>query len=539
MTEARAPITRAQWSQLLVLVGSVSIMVVNGTVLAVLLPVIITDLGLTNTQAAWANSAFALVFAALLLPAGWLGDRWGQRRVLVAGLILFLIGAVLVGTASSGATFIAARAIQGAAGAMISPSALAIVNSTFRGSQRVAAFGVWGAVMGGMAGLGPLMGGWIGDVWGWRAAFLLNVPLVILALLGIRRVLDDVQSGVARRFDLVGLLLSAGALVLLVFGLIQGYAYGWIRPATDVEILGLTWPATAPVSIIPFILALGLTLAVLFFGYESRRMDAGHDVLADVRLFGYRSFRLGNITLIVMAVGQIGLFFTLPLFCQIVLGYSTTQTGWVFVSLALGAMVSAALGTRLGPRLGLRTLIVLGLAISAVTLGALAWLLSVDMSPWLLGSALFVYGFGSGLANAQLTSVTLWEVPTPKSGQASALQSTARQIGSSLGTAVLGTVLAIVVTSQVSSALQAIDVPDPAVNPIAEAVATSSGTSILVIQDAQVAGAFEGNTVEPFVPAVIEASTAGYTEAVRITLSVGALFLLAAAALATALPKEG
>ncbi len=258
-------------------------MVVNGTVLAVLLPVIITDLGLTNTQAAWANSAFALVFAALLLPAGWLGDRWGQRRVLVAGLILFLIGAVLVGTASSGATFIAARAIQGAAGAMISPSALAIVNSTFRGSQRVAAFGVWGAVMGGMAGLGPLMGGWIGDEWGWRAAFLLNVPLVILALLGIRRVLDDVQPGVARRFDLVGLLLSAGALVLLVFGLIQGYAYGWIRPATDVEILGLTWPESAPVSIIPFILALGLTLAVLFFRYESRRMDAGSDVLADVR----------------------------------------------------------------------------------------------------------------------------------------------------------------------------------------------------------------------------------------------------------------
>ena len=134
--------TKREWYGLAVLVAAVSVMLVNGTVVAVLLPVIIGDLGMTLTQAEWANAAFTLAFAALLLPAGWLGDRFGQRPVLVGGLLVFLAGAVLVGTAQSGEAFIAARIVQGAGGALISPSSLSVINSTFRGRHRVAAFAV-------------------------------------------------------------------------------------------------------------------------------------------------------------------------------------------------------------------------------------------------------------------------------------------------------------------------------------------------------------------------------------------------------------
>ena len=337
-----------------------------------------------------------------------------------------------------------------------------------------------------------------------------------------------------------GVLLSASSLMLVVFGLIEGYNYGWVTPTQEVTFLGITWPASAPLSIIPFILGTGALLGWAFVRHEIRRAEQGRAPLADMRLFGFASFRRGSTVLLIATAGQAGLFFTLPLFCQIVLGFDTLETGWAFTSLAVGSIVSAALAPKLAPRFGLRALIIGGMALAGVTLLVLAVMLDPSISfagmlPWLFG-----YGLGIGMATAQLTSVILAEIPPRESGQGSALQSTARQLGSSLGTALLGTILAVVLTSQVTSALQGVaGLPEQVVNPLADAVAESGGTVIVTIRDAQAAEAFTGTPQEPFVQPVIDASIAGYTDATRITLAIGALIIMAGAGAALRLPRGG
>ena len=393
--------------------------------------------------------------------------------------------------------------------------------------------------MGGAAAVGPLLGGWMEQTWGWRAAFLITIPVAGVVLLGIARFLDETpRDEQVRGLDVPGVLLSASSLVLIVYGLIEGYNYGWVTPTQEVTVLGITWPADAPVSIIPIILGIGVLLGWAFVRHELRRAAQGRAPLADMRLFRFTSFRRGSSVLLIATMGQAGLFFTLPLFCQIALGFDTLDTGWAFASLAVGSVVSAALAPKLAPRFGLRALIIGGMALAGVTLLALALFLDPSMGfagmlPWLFG-----YGLGIGMATAQLTSVILSEIPTRESGQGSALQSTARQLGSSLGTAVLGTILAVVLTSQVTAALSGVEgLPEQAVNPLADVVAESGGTVILTIRDAQAAEAFTGTPQEPFVQPVIDASIAGYTDATRITLAVGALIILVGAGAALRLPR--
>ncbi len=535
-----SPVGRRQWNGLVVLITAISLLLINGTVVAVLMPVIIGDLDMTLTQAQWANAVFTLTFAALLLPAGWLGDRFGQRRVLVGGVLVFLAGTILVGTAATGTALIAARALQGIAGAAISPSALSVVNSTFRGKQRVVAFAIWGAALGGAAALGPLLGGWLADVWTWRAAFLLTVPITAILLLGIFRYLDaDRVAADARSFDVLGSVLSILSMALLVFGLIQGYTYGWITPATEVTFLGITWSADAPISITPFILGAGALLGWLFIRHEQRMLRQGRAPLADLRLFRFASFRRGNTTLLLATLGQFGLFFTLPLYCQIVLGFDTLETGWALATVALGAMVSAAVAAPLAKRSGVRLLVIGGMALSGILMGVLALTLSTQSTFAMLAPQLFVYGVGVGLATAQLSGLTLAEVPITLSGQGSALQSAARQLGSALGTAVLGTVLAVTLAGQVDAALSEVEgVPPEAVSPLSDAVADSGGTAILTLQDPAVAAAFAGQPGADLLQPVIDASLEGYTAATSITLGVGAVIILLGAGSAMRLPRR-
>jgi EmrB/QacA subfamily drug resistance transporter len=506
--------------------------------IAVLMPEIIADLDMSLLQAEWANAGYTLTFAALLLPAGWLGDRFGRRRILIVGIGIFLVGTLGVGAATSGTLLIAARVVQGVGGALISPSTLSVINATFRGRDRTVAFAAWGAAMGGGAAIGPLLGGWIAETWDWRAAFLVCVPVAALAVLGAWRFLDESSSDV-RGLDIGGVLLSVPAISLIVFALIEGQGYGWIRPRGEVEFLGFTWPADAPISPTPIALLLGLALAAMFVRHELATAHAGRAPLADLRLFRYPSFRYGNITVLIVMLGEFGVIFTLPLFCQVVLGFGTLTTGWVFASLSLGALVAGGTVPRLARRFEVRTLIIGGMILEGGAAMTLALTLSPSMGFWSLAPVLFFYGLGIGTASAQLTGAILGDVPPAESGQGSAIQSTSRQLGSVLGTAVLGSILAATISSQVSQALADVpDLPDRTINPLAEAVADSGGTAVIAVRDEAAAGAFAGDPREPFVQPVIDASVAGYTQAVKITLGTGSVIILLGALSATRLPRR-
>jgi EmrB/QacA subfamily drug resistance transporter len=494
----------------------VAMIIVDVTIVNVSVPVIINDLGLQATQAEWINTSYALVFAALLVTLGRLGDQRGRRAMYLLGLVVFMLASVIAGFSSNGTMLIAARLLQGVGGAMIVPSTQSILNANFRGHDRAIAFGVWGAVIGGMAALGPLLGGWFTTNLSWHWSFFINVPIGIVAMAGtvylIRESRDEeAQAG----FDLPGFLLITSGLGAFIFGLIEGNTYGWWTPKQPLEILGWSWPL-ADVSVIPFALGFGIVALVLFAWVELRRQRAGKIFLFDFDLWRYRAFRYGNLAGTIVSLGEFGLLFVLPLFLQAVLGLSAFDTGLIFVSLAAGAFVAAPVAARLANRYGPRRTVTLGMALEAIGILAVTLLLGTSVTGLQLVLPLFIYGVGVGLATAQLTSITLSDVPVERSGLASGANSTMRQVGSALGIAILGTILFVSLGNGVRTNLAAADtgLPPVAAEGIATAMESSGGQALPEIRSRPGGEAVAGLLDEAFVGAA------------RLTGSVAFLFVL-------------
>ncbi|MBP1706025.1 MAG: drug resistance transporter, EmrB/QacA subfamily, partial [Chloroflexi bacterium] len=222
---------RGRWLGLATLSLGVSMIIVDATIVNVAVPSIIRDLKLDSTTAEWINTTYALVFAALLVTLGRLGDVSGRRRMYLLGLLVFIGASVLAGAAQNGEQLIAARILQGVGGAMILPSTQSILNANFRGRDRAIAFGIWGSVIGGMAALGPLLGGWLTTYFSWRWAFFINIPVGLVAIAGTLAYIGESKDEDARPgFDLPGFLLITFGLGAFVFGLIEGRNYGWWTP---------------------------------------------------------------------------------------------------------------------------------------------------------------------------------------------------------------------------------------------------------------------------------------------------------------------
>jgi EmrB/QacA subfamily drug resistance transporter len=486
----------------------------DATVVNVALPVIITDLDLTSTQAEWMNAVYSLMFAALLLTLGRVGDLHGRRRLFAVGMVVFVLASVAAGFAESGNALIAARLVQGVGAAAILPATLSTVNAVFRGRERAIAFAVWGSTIGGMAAVGPLVGGWLTTNETWRWAFWINVPVGLLVLAGIARYVPETRDDTSRRgLDVGGALLSAVGLGAIVFALIEGQQYGWWRQESG---------AISPV---PIALVGGLLLMARFVAVQRARVRRDQVVLVDLRLLGVRSFRYGSIAALVVALGEFGLLFTLPLLLQNALGYSPLGTGWLIVSLAVGTFVVSGMTPQLTARLGGRAVVRLGLATEAVAVAGLAVTLSASISGWLIAAWLFLYGVGVGMATAQLTSVILAEIPVHESGQASGLQSTFRQLGSALGVAILGTLLITSLGRSTSASLAAAGVPEAASSEVVDVVTGSAGAAIPRLQ------------ADPATAAAGDAAAEGMIRASKITTGVAALIIGLGLAATWALPN--
>ena len=434
---------RGRWLGLAMLSLGVAMIIVDATIVNVAVPSIIRDLKLDSTAAEWVNAIYTLVFAALLVTLGRMGDVLGRRAMYLAGLVLFVLASMVAGVASSGEMLIGARLVQGLGGAMILPATQSILNANFRGRDRAIAFGIWGAVIGGMAAIGPLLGGWLTTNLSWRWAFFLNLPVGILAVIGTLVYIRESRDEDSRLgFDLPGFILITLGLGGVVFGLIEGRTYGWWGPNANhpFAVLGWSWPL-ASISIVPIAIGVGVVAILLFTIIEIRRQRAGKFFLFDFSLWGFRAFRYGNLAGTIVSLGEFGLLFALPLFLQGVIGYSAFETGLAFLALALGSFAAAPLAVSVARSWGPRRAVTLGMSLEAVGILVTTFLIGRDTSGLLLAAPLFVYGIGVGLATAQLTSIVLSEIPGSRSGLASGTNSTMRQVGSALGVAILGTVL--------------------------------------------------------------------------------------------------
>ncbi|MBK9726051.1 MAG: DHA2 family efflux MFS transporter permease subunit [Actinomycetales bacterium] len=461
----RSTIDGSGWLALVTLGLGVGTVIMDATIVNVALPKVIEELALTSADAQWLNAAYSLVFAALLLLVGRVGDLYGRRRIFAVGMTVFMLASVVAGLAGSAPVLIIARLVQGIGAAMVVPSTLSALNATFVGRARTIAFAVWGASIGGMAAVGPWLGGWLATYVSWRWAFWLNIPVGLVVLFGIARALPESRDPSARRgFDWTGVALSSVGMAALVFAFIEGSYFGWWRQSSG---------ALSPV---PISLGLGLVALAIFLLVTRRRASQDQPVLVDLGLFSARSFRYGIIAALIVAFGEFGLLFTLPLLLQGALGYTPLGTGTIILVLALGTFLISGALPQITPRIGQRAVVRIGLLLEAVAVGGLALTLSRTIPGLLVAAWLFVYGLGVGMATAQLTSVILSDVPVRESGQASGLQSSVRQLGSALGVAVLGGLLIGVLGSTARANLAFL--PGGAGDQIAEAVQGSAGIAI-------------------------------------------------------------
>lgn len=513
---------RRKWVALLFLSLGVAMIILDATVVNVAIPTMVKDLGLSTTDAEWVNAVYALTFASLLLLSGRLADIVGRRLMFISGVVVFAVASALVAMSGGAIELIGARALQGVGAAMILPASLSVLNAVYRGRDRAVAFAVWGATIGGMAALGPLVGGWLTTYASWHWAFLINLPIAVMVVIGVWLLVPETRDLIDKRgVDLPGTLLGTLGLALLVFGLIEGQTYGWLIAKKPFELGGWQWPADT-VSPPAVGLLLGLVLLGLFLLVERRRVAAGKVVLVDLRLFRIRTFGVGNLVAAVVSLGEFGLLFALPLFLQSVIGYDALQTGVILLALAVGSFVASGAGAALAQRIGPVRVLRTGMALEVIGVLLISLVISTSVTGWAMVPGLFVYGLGVGFATAQLTGVILAEVPVAESGQASAVQSTSRQVGAAIGTALLGATL-VAGLGAVSSELTDRGVPQAVAEQVGSAVQNSAGTAVTALPsqpDGEVL--FEGAS-QAFATAT---RNVGFVAAFLITLGLLAAFLL-------------
>jgi EmrB/QacA subfamily drug resistance transporter len=443
----------------------VALIIVDSTIVNVAIPSVVKELDITSTQVQWVQESYTLVFASLLLVWGTLADRIGRRRLLIIGLALFGLASIAASLAPTGDLLIGARVIQGIGGAMLLPTTLSLINATFVGRERGIAFAVWGSTIGGMAAVGPLLGGWLTTYFSWRWAFGINVPLGILLIAGALVFVAESKAPRAGRVDLVG------AAISVVFGLIEGRSYGWWLSDTPPSFWKLD------ISPIPFAFALTLIAIVAFVAWGLHRQRIGKSTLIAFSLFRIASFRNGNLAAMVVSLGEFGIILSLPLWLQNVLGYDALQTGFVLLALALGSFAASGFAGAFSGRIAPVWVVRAGIALEIVGLVITALVISTDTPWWAIAAGLFVYGMGVGLATAQLTGVVLVDVPVEQSGAASGTQSTARQVGSALGIAILGTILFSTLGTQFADRLPT-SIPSATRTQLVNTVVDSAGSAI-------------------------------------------------------------
>ncbi|MDN4486611.1 DHA2 family efflux MFS transporter permease subunit [Demequina sp. SYSU T00039] len=477
MTSTPPPASgRRRWAALVFISVAVALIIVDSTIVNVAIPSIVDDLGIDSTEVQWVQEAYTLVFASLLLLFGAMADRFGRRRLLLVGVAIFTVSSLLAATAPSGELLIASRFVQGVGGAMILPTTLSLLNATFRGRERAIAFAVWGSTIGGMAAVGPLLGGWLTTDFSWRWAFGINLPLGILIVAGVLATVPESREAARRGIDVVGAALSVVLFGTLVFGLIEGRTYGWWTATQTFTAGSFAWPfALSP---IPVAFGISLAAAVASLVWARARSRAGRPTLLELSLFDIHSFRNGNVAALVVSLGEFGIILSLPLWLQFVLGFDALQTGFILLALAGGSFLASGFAGAMAGRVAPVAVVRAGLALE---IAGVVWT-GLVVRPeahwgWLV-PALLVYGMGVGLATAQLTGVILQDVPVEMSGQGSGTQSTSRQVGSALGVAILGTVLFTSTGAVLGDRLETAGVSAAQADQVVTAVVDSAGAAI-------------------------------------------------------------
>jgi EmrB/QacA subfamily drug resistance transporter len=487
-----------RWIALAFLMVALLVIALDNTVLNLALPAISREMGTTASGLEWIVDAYILVFASLLLTMGALGDRFGRKKVLQGGLLIF--GIFSLGAALSGSTgmLIAMRGLMGIGGSVIMPSTLSILTATFRDpKERAQAIAFWSATFALGVGIGPLIGGWLLAHYHWSSIFYINIPVVAIAIVGGHFYIQESRAEHLRPIDVPGSILSLAGLFALIYGIIQAGTKGW----------------TASNVLYAFGIA-GFLLAV-FAVWEYRYKNA----MLPMKFFRNMSFTGANVALTLVTFSMFGCFFFFSQYLQSVHGYTALDSGIRLLPIAVAAFTGAALSARVARRLGTKMTVAMGILIAAGGMFYFSKVVSVDTSYFSIALGMSITGLGIGTTMSPATNSIMGSVPVDEAGIGSAMNDTNRQIGGALGVAILGTLLNGTYIRHIDSVVWPVPLPS-------QLIVAIRGS----IQGALLAA---GDVSNPQLSQFIIASAdQAFTDGVAYGLLVGAIIMIAASILA-------
>ncbi len=420
-----APENRKWWTLVAVAIGLFMIMLDN-TVVNVALPSIRSDLGIGISELEWVVNAYALTFGVLLLSGGKLADMIGRRAIFIIGLVIFTGASLACGLASSAEVLIAARTVQGVGAALMNPATLSIITATFPPRQRGTAIGIWAGVSALALAFGPLVGGIITEKINWSWIFFINIPIGILGVFAARVFIDESKDmSKEQRLDFPGLVTSGIGLFALTFGLIETNHHAW---------------GSGIVLSMFLVAAVSLTAFILLEMHQRAPM-------LDLNLFRNSTFAGANTTMLLVGLAMFGIFFFNSLFIQNILGFSAIQTGATFLPMTVLIILLAPIAGRVSDQIGPRWLMGAGMVLLSIAL-LLFGRLQADSTFWALLPGLLVGGVGMAITMAPTTSAAMGSVPVDKAGVGSAVINSMRQVGGSIGIAIMGALVATQLTAK-------------------------------------------------------------------------------------------
>ncbi len=430
-----------KWVPVLVLALGLAIIIIDTTLLNVSPGNVIRDLNTDIQKIQWVITAYSLTLAALTITGGRLGDLLGRKRMFVVGAIIFAIGSYIASISRNVGTMIAGESIiEGIGAALMMPATASLLVSTYKGRDRAIAMGIWGGVAGAASAVGPILGGYLTTHFSWRWGFRINIVVALLLVLGsviIKECRDEEEKP---GLDIPGVILSSTGMLAMIFGIIESSTYGWWKAKEAFISFGHTLNFGG-YSIVPLSLLIGLILLISFVVWELETAKRGNTPLVSMTLFKNQQFVSSVGITMIMALAQAGLIFSIPIFLQSVRGLDAFETGMAFLPMSIAALIFAPMSAFFSNKIAPKRLIQIGFISMVAGIAFIYKTLNVDSTSQDLIPGMIFYGIGMGLMMAQINNMALSAVSIQEAGEASGVNNTLRQIGATLGAAVIGAAL--------------------------------------------------------------------------------------------------
>lgn len=470
-----------KWLPVIILACAQFVMVLDSTVMNVSISTVVKDLHTTVEAMQAAITFYALTMAAVMILGAKLGDVWGRRRAFVIGAIVYATGSFTTAISPNMATlFTGWSVIEGLGAVLVIPAIAALVADNYTGRDRITAYAVIGAISGAAVAAGPLIGGFVTTYFSWRFVFAGEVVIMAIVLLGAKWVRESPRSGHVR-IDILSVILSAASMVLIVYGMLQSKVWGWVLPLQVPEVGGVKLTVFG-LSIVPFLILIGAIFLRLFWTRQQKLHETGRTPLVDVSMFSIASLRSGLAVLGAQYAIIGGVFFMIPVYLQMTLGLDALETGLRIFPLSLALMLFSFVGTKLSGVWSPRRIVRVGQVILVASILVLLGSVSIDLKHFMFGTAMFTAGAGLGLLASQLGNVNMSAVDASRSSEVGGVQGVFQNLGSSLGTALIGSVLIFSLTSNFSGAVAASTLPEQ----VKSEISTQSAQGVAIIPAASV-----------------------------------------------------